>query len=343
MRSIHLVCRGGDGFGSGHLYRTSWLAAALAELRSPPPMLRVCCPATPEAQAFWAAQPASVSWLDQPSLDEVAAGGDDLVCVDWLDSDPDQAARLSRRCRTIVLLDDYGPAQSCAGLVVNALLSPLHNSDEVAAGRRVVSGPDWIQLPPEAVRLRKVASSLQQALVTDLSSPLDAVGQPVRMVLVSFGGLAAARPVQLALEALEEAGYAGKVLVMPAPEQRMAGGLDVDWHPAGPEFHSLLAAADLAICAGGLTLYEAAYLGVPALCLPLVGHQAQTAAKLAAAGCCDNAGIIEGLTVGQLTFLVQRLLHAPHVRGAFSAAGMRLLDGHGLTRTAEAIQRLFDA
>lgn len=260
--------------------------------------------------------------------------------MDWLDSDAGQARRLAQRCTALALLDDYGPAVQAAQLVINALLSPLESSDQHIDGRRRVSGAAWIQLPPEATRLRNVAVPTQRALASELSTPLVFTAQAVQMVLVNFGGLAAPQPVGLALEALALAGFAGKVVVIPAPPVRDSQGLDVDWHPPGPEFHSLLSAADLAICAGGLALYEAAYLGIPALCLPLVEHQLTTAAKLAEAGCCENAGLAAGLDASRLATLLSRLLHAPHVRGVMSSSGMRLLDGFGLARTAEAILQL---
>lgn len=343
MRSIHLVCRGGAGFGSGHLHRVSWLAQALRESRSPPPELKVHCVDSAVARAFWQALGLPVSWLASASLDHLELDLDSLVCVDWLDSSPAEAGRLAGRCKALVLLDDYGPAQAVARLVINALLSPLAGAETQRGAARVLSGAQWLQLPPEATKLRNVAIPTSAALGTELTAPTAFAAQPVRMLLVNFGGEGQAKPVGLALDALAQAGFDGKVVVIPAPQTRDDCGLDVDWHPAGPEFHSLLAAADMAICAGGLALYEAAYLGIPAICLPLVEHQLASAVKLEAAGCCLNTGLLDALQAGTLARVASKLIAAPYMRARMTAAGLKLLDGKGLARTADAILGLADA
>jgi UDP-2,4-diacetamido-2,4,6-trideoxy-beta-L-altropyranose hydrolase len=136
---------------------------------------------------------------------------------------------------------------------------------------------------------------------------------------------------------------------MPAPDERDRptlqarhgeDPLDIEWLPAGPEFHALLSAVDVAILAGGLSLYEAAFLGVPAMCIALREHQFATGLKLEAAGTCRLGGMLEQLSPAELAPKLATLIHSSDLRGLMSAKGMALFDGQGLRRTAEAILSL---
>lgn len=350
MGRVLLLTRGDAQWGLGHLHRVSWLVDVLAAQR-PPLHPAVCCLDSAEARRFWAGRAAHVDFT-APDTDSSELGAAlaleltdrDAVVVDWLDSAPGLVCALRGSGARVVLLDDYGAARQHASLVVNALLAPLQMDDKQVGRARLVGGARYVQLPPIIIRLRGTVVATARALETELTRPLEP-GIEVHSVLVSFGGSPRAPLIELALSALAEAGYGGRVIVMPAPEGRPPdGGLDVEWVPAGEQFHSLLAAADLAICGGGLTLYEAAFLGVPVVAIaqpsPVPGHedhQLGTINKLAGAGCCLALGMAGDVSRQQLSGALGELLADPKRRGRMSAAGLSLLDGRGLMRTVEEI------
>jgi len=367
MPRIVFLTRGDASHGMGHLHRVSWLAAALLSQRRDNLAISVQCLDSPQAWGFFAPhspfvqtlRPLALAATDvtfHESADLMLSGlaAGDVVVVDWLDS-PEEFATAARaivapdtpapgtKPGALVLLDDYGPARQQAALCINALLAPLEDSDSTANGTRVLSGAAYVQLPLSALRLRGVGQAKAKEAATLLSGPAPKVG-PVRMVLVSFGGSPKPELIHLALNSLRLAGFNGKVIVMPAP----VGGelpaptdaslsLDVEYHPAGDEFHDYMAGADLAILAGGLSLYEAAFFGVPAICVPLVEHQQSTALKLERASCCRLAGMAGKVNAGQLAVKLKGLLGSARLRGRMSYHGMRLIDGRGLQRTADAI------
>ncbi|GEM_PF-2225944 len=350
MGRVLLLTRGDAQWGLGHLHRVSWLTEALGAQR-PPLHPAVCCLDSAEARRFWTGRAARVDFA-APEMDGAQLGAGlaleltdrDVVVVDWLDSAPGLVCALRGSGAQAVLLDDYGPARRHASLVINALLAPLRMDDERVGRARLVGGARYVQLPPAVTRLRGTAAATARAMETELAAPLEP-GTEVHSVLVSFGGSPRAQLIELALGALADAGYGGRVIVMPAPdEQPPDGGLDVEWLKAGEQFHSLLAAADLAICGGGLTLYEAAFLGVPAIAIaqpsPVPGHedhQLGTIGKLAAAGCCLALGMAGEVGREQLSVTLGELLADCQRRGRMSAAGLGLLDGRGLMRTVEEI------
>jgi len=138
---------------------------------------------------------------------------------------------------------------------------------------------------------------------------------------------------------------------MPAPDEpAIATALDLECIPARADFHEILAATDLAILAGGLTLYETAFLGVPAVALPhrsgIPGHemhQLDTARKLEAAGCCVTPGMAEDVTADELADVLQPLIADAAARARLSGAGTQLIDGQGLQRTVGLILDALDS
>jgi spore coat polysaccharide biosynthesis predicted glycosyltransferase SpsG len=337
--------RGDRLWGMGHLHRVSWLAAALGA-QQPAPDVLVSCSDSPEAREFWRERPVNVHFHSDMHGKAVLPPPGTVAVVDWLDSSPEQITALGVQGARVCLLDDYGPAQAQADLVINALLSPLRYEEKRVGRARVLAGAPFVQLPPSAVKLRRGGAAAAHALQAELRQPTVPLGGQASAVLVSFGGNVNDDAVGLALSALAQAGYGGRVVVMPwAGRPGKARGLDVEWRAGGDEFHAVLAACDLAVLAGGLSLYEAAYLGVPAVCIAVAGHQAHTGRKLAAAECCRYGGLLPGIpaegetlaSADGLAALLKPLLEDHTWRGRISAAGQATFDGGGLMRTMEQI------
>lgn len=347
MARIAFITRGDDLWGLGHLHRVGWLWQELTGSGVPELKLRAFCLGSRQAKEHWWPDGASVKFTDDPSS-AVLAWNPNVVVVDWLDSDPQFVAGLKQRGAKVALLDDYGTAQSQAQLVINALLSPLAPTETTTGEPMTLSGARFVQFPPAVTKLRGVASATANAMAAQLTSPFvrrvfGEAPEQARAVLISFGGQGIAPAIRISLDALHIAKYAGKAIVMPAPadiDHFDTGMLDVEWHPAGPEFHALLAAADVALLAGGLSLYEAAFLGVPAVCIALREHQLATALKLERAGACRLGGRLEQLTPGDLATKLATMILSAELRGRMAAKGMALFDGLGLRRTAQAILQL---
>jgi len=347
MGTVALLTRGDERWGTGHLRRSSWLKAALA-VQDAIDHIAVCSADSLVAREFFSDDDGETrffppAWIDgnDGRLIELASEAD-LVVVDWLNSPAELVNALSAAgCKT-ALLDDYGPAAASADIVINSLLAQIERSEERSGRATVYSGLDYIQLPPAVTKLRGTASAAARAMSTELRAPVPPSGQ-VRSVMVSFGGIAQPELIAQALECLEQADYDGQSIVMPVPTQPpLAVSANVEMVSAGEEFHSLLAASDLAICRSGLTLSEAAFLGVPAIVIAVPSeapgfqrHQLDTARKLAAAGCCRSAGIAGEVTSAELTAIIREMLETAQLRLAMAARGMELLDGRGLMRTVE--------
>ena len=126
------------------------------------------------------------------------------------------------------------------------------------------------------------------------------------------------------------AGFSGRV----RPELRGAS-----WLSARTGLTRALLDADVAIVAGGVTLYEACALGIPAVALAVVREQRRAIRAFAREGAIIDAGFsarsVDAAAVG-----VAQLLTNPVLRAGTVANATRLVDGRGALRVAQRIHAL---
>jgi spore coat polysaccharide biosynthesis protein SpsF len=99
------------------------------------------------------------------------------------------------------------------------------------------------------------------------------------------------------------------------------------------------AAAELALCAVGVTAYELAAFGVPALYLSLDTDHARCAAAFQAAGMGASLGLAELASDADILNAVQGLMHDAARRRDMRAAGLATMDGGGAARIAADLAR----
>ena len=162
----------------------------------------------------------------------------------------------------------------------------------------------------------------------------------VGRVLVFFGGVDAANLTGRVMDALANVGVAGAAVDVvigadhPCGERIKSDCVRYGYHchVQTPHMADLMARADLAIGAGGIAVWERLCLGLPTLALGTAANQSQMIHDLAQAGCLW--GVVDGLDLGQdqLEALVKcALMGGPAWRG-YSARGMDLVDGAGVSR-----------
>ncbi|HJT43552.1 MAG TPA: NTP transferase domain-containing protein [Rhizomicrobium sp.] len=92
--------------------------------------------------------------------------------------------------------------------------------------------------------------------------------------------------------------------------------------------------ADMALCAFGVTAYELAACGVPALYLGLTADHAVSASAFADAGMGLSLGVADKISDADIARNVQWLLNKPSMRREMRRQGMALIDGQGAARIA---------
>lgn len=316
MRDRRLRCvfrvAAGPRIGFGHLMRARTLARALGVV--PLVSLRGGRAAAEGARAA--------------GCTLVGAGADPLATADVLvvdDPSPEATeqwvARARARGLATVSVHDLGRGHSSADLVVDATAPYPRRSGDA---RRTLLGTRYYLL--DASR-RPVRRSRQ--------------GQ---RVLIALGGGAhvrrAARPLVEAIarrcpsaDIAVAAGF-GTTPPKPLPRGR--------WLVSRRGLAPRLAAADVAVVAGGVTLFEACALGRPVVGLAVVRPQRTAITSMARAGAVLDAGgpHMGPATAGRVARLVAGLVADPARGRALGTCAARLVDGRGAARVAAAVRAL---
>jgi spore coat polysaccharide biosynthesis predicted glycosyltransferase SpsG len=133
----------------------------------------------------------------------------------------------------------------------------------------------------------------------------------------------------------------------PEAQVRIAGGVVAPPRPVAPRVTWVaarrglgqeLASADVAVVGGGVSLYEACAMGVPAVALPVVNGQVPTVRAFAKHGAAIGLG--RGAAISTAATEAVALLNNPHQREALRRHSMRLIDGLGASRAAAAVAAL---
>jgi hypothetical protein len=319
MRTRHgltvlFVAAAGPRIGFGHLVRCGVLAGAMGV----PP--RVALRATSSTRA----EARALGWHVHPTLPSILGTlKPALVVVD--EPDAGEARRWIRAARAlrvpVAAIRDLGLHDLDADLTIDGSLAAI-------AGARPadLQGPQFAILHPAILALR------QQA-------------QPrlPRRVVIALGGGAHVRQRGPDLAACIRD-------CAPDVEVRLAPGFRTSDRPPLPPgcdwltAHGLreeLAAATVAVVAGGVTLYEACALGTPLVTLAVAGPQRITTSAGAAAGAVIDASDTDlRAAVRRAASLVSVLLETADVRAALGSTAARIVDGLGTARVIAHLRAL---
>ncbi|MDP9260660.1 MAG: hypothetical protein M3O89_01670, partial [Actinomycetota bacterium] len=222
----------------------------------------------------------------------------DVFVHDRLDSDVELMASIGARVPVVVTLDDLGPGSELADIVVNAI---------VGDGSEPYANYRYVVVPP-----------LAAAAGTAHERP---------QVVLTFGGYDHGSIGRRVADAVR--GADADVIWLAGPSGQMADA------PAGvtvvhdaPNFGDLLATADAAVLAGGLTVFQALANGVPVIAVPQYDHQERTIQRLAQRGAVvpiEASGVDR--VAEQTRAALDELLADPELRATLRRRALETVDG----------------
>lgn len=312
----------GPRVGFGHLVRCRALARALGVT----PLVAIR--GTARTRALAAALGWTVLDSERPSLTGGPADGraPDLIVID--DPDGPAAASWVRRGRRlgvpVASVHDLGLAHVESDLMIDGSVSPGPRADQPNS----LCGPRYAILDPAIAVIRR-----------ENRQPMPG------HVLVALGG---------GSHVLSLAGRVSRAIAARAPEAviRVARGLSsvraapvlrhATWFNAPQGLGPELADAQVAVVAGGVTLYEACALGVPVVALPVTTVQHQTVRAAACRGAAIDTGRppVDDCMVSRTAEAVAALLRNDGWRRQQSKAARQLVDGDGAARVAVRLREL---
>ena len=107
-----------------------------------------------------------------------------------------------------------------------------------------------------------------------------------------------------------------------------------------PSLRRLMEWADVIVCGGGTTCWEAAFIGVPMIAIVLAENQTRIADALANHGAAINLGDSMHLARATIADSIEALLLDQSRRERMSSSGRGIVDGFGARRVAMAIASL---
>lgn len=325
---------GGKRIGLGHVRRCASLAVALRDEG-------IDC-------SFLLDDEASARWIDALELPGTPIG------KGW---NPDQAIRLARQQGAgIFVVDSYEAGDACvenlgaAGFPV-VLIDDLGVRD--LAVDMVVNGglgAEEFRYP----RARKVLLGARYSLLRREFSeePSRKAEGGVRRVLITVGGSdpyrLTRRLLQWSRDSLRDASFDVVAGPLFDDENLLEGGgtqgeSGIMVHRDPENMRDLMRNADLALCAGGQTLYELAAVATPSIAVQTADNQSGNLKAFSSAGALTWVGAAEDPDLrSKVVRAIHTLVADQKLRRDLGHRGRALVDGQGARRVASAVVELLD-
>jgi len=279
--------------GSGHVMRCRALAQALEE------------------------RGAAVEFKQESQLE-----AEDWLVVDSYSLDAAWESRMRQKAAKILAIDDLADRRHDCDILLDQNWFPdaERRYEGLAPPRcRMLLGPRYALLRPEFSRTGRRERDGK-----------------VHRVLVSMGGMDPGNETSKSIQLLEGKGVAVDVAVGAANPHRdeiarLCAQAGFEFHLQPSNMADLMAAADLAIGAGGTTTWERCCLGLPTLQIAIAPNQEAPSRALAEAGFVTYLG--KSVTAGAIV----EALRSPDKLKKQSELVSALVDGEGARRVAAAL------
>jgi UDP-2,4-diacetamido-2,4,6-trideoxy-beta-L-altropyranose hydrolase len=260
------------------------------------------------------------------------------IVVDGYHFDAAYLGRVKRAETKLLLIDDMGKAGPyCADIVVN---QNLHASESMYFDReeytKLLLGTQYVMLR------RNFTSRRSKGKDRNFCDP--------RRLLILMGG---SDPDNLTARIL---GYL-KTLNLPGWEARAIIGKDsafqgslrdtilknqlpVELLENPPDIAESMQWADLAISAGGTTIWELAFMGVPVIAIARAEQELMLMRAAAAREVVVDLGMFQSVDAMEMRRAVESLARDSDRRRRMSEAGQALIDGRGASRIVSAMNEL---
>jgi spore coat polysaccharide biosynthesis protein SpsF len=327
-------CDGGGRFGYGHVKRMVALARALRDregtgsvflLNGTDDALQPICRAGFAAERI---NPAGEFDTLQSAIRTREPG---LVVLDCRESvSMVELRRLTAQVPVTAVIDDASRRRLAADLAYYPPVPQVDALDWHGARTTVRTGWEWtlLGLPHQSQRPR--AQSSRPTLLVSMGG-----SDPMGLTLRAARALARVEPVFRVRfvigPGMEDRERVARAIVALRPNFETIEGAD--------DLAIEYASADAALVAFGVSAYELAAFGVPAIYLGLTKDHALSASAFEHAGMGLSLGVAENVTDEAIAKAVWQLLNDAQRRREMRAAGLMTIDGEGAARIAADLVR----
>ena len=173
----------------------------------------------------------------------------------------------------------------------------------------------------------------------------------VNNILVYFGESDIHNQTEMALMSLDSSHFAGKRVNVvlgglnnngAATTEKFSDSrhIEICWFPSGPGFFQLMSGSDLAIGAGGTTMWERMFIGLPALVISTAENQLRSCAGAHREGLHRYLGSWLEVDYSMLRASVLGAIGEPELLISMSRRGQGVIDGRGAHRVASQLAEM---
>ena len=254
----------------------------------------------------------------------------DWLVVDHYSLGKEWETTLRASCKRIFAIDDIERPHDCDLLLdQNALADEHVYRDLVPVDCKRLLGPRYALLRTEFGKQRENCPAREGA---------------VRRILINFGGSDPTQETVKSLDAflaarLDDTIHADVILGSVNPNtaailQRYGGNPRLNLLTHADHMATTMAGVDLAIGAGGVSMWERACLGLPSIAIIAADNQRRGAEWLAAQGGHLLLGDSAAVTAQDIAKALSCLADNPRLRALFAHSSAALVDGRGCQRIA---------
>lgn len=323
--AVHFICRELPG----DLINRVEMAGFMVHRLAPPAGTPSSLPVTPHGG--WLEVSEDLDAQQTHAILRQAVRQPDWLLVDHYALDRSWEDQVKPAVASLAVIDDLADrAHRCELLVDQALTSAAgaRYRGLVPASCRLLLGPRFALLRAEFAQ-RRVFGQRE-------------VGK-LRRVLVSFGALDGKNQTVKALEAMRKLDLGPVAIdVVAGPASLNLAAIQVACaatprcrlHSPAENISELMARADLAIGAGGVTSWERCSVGLPAIVIQVGGNQRLMCEALHRAGAIEFLGEHSEVSVGAIVQAIALLAHDLAARRRMSQRAFAIADGQGALRIA---------
>jgi spore coat polysaccharide biosynthesis predicted glycosyltransferase SpsG len=320
--SVRIFTEGGAATGFGHVARCLGLYDAFEERGL---KCELIVDGDNSVRRFLGDRICAVAkWADADYL-HLALKGESVSVIDSYLAPRQVYLALAERSRLCVCIDDYGRIEYPAGIVVRSTPIAGGPIDPTSAAVMHLTGPEY---------------HLVRRAFWDVE-PKAVVPQEVGRILVTLGGTVRSGLLEAVLALVLERFPAGLVHVVvgrdsrkPVSQPKIGVRLEVHGALTSDEMRNLMLGADLAVSAGGQTMFELARCGVPAVAVVIAENQRENVHGFVARGTALYGGRDGDPALWDILSSALEGVTAAEKRRDLSEAGQKLIDGQGPRRIA---------
>ena len=261
----------------------------------------------------------------------------DILITDIPYRSEDYLKKLKEFGKLLVSIDDLALTSFCSDIVVSGYLSArLKKYISTNPNTKFFLDPSYLMLHMQFEKLNKTPRKIRER---------------GRFVLVTLGGADPENLTAKAVRALSRINKKLEVTVVLGPAyvhhkelRELLKSVKNSKSKFIVEFNvknmaKLMMRADVALSAGGETIYELAATGTPTISLAHIEHQSLNAQELERKGVVINLGLGRSVSEEKISNVVESLLRDKNLRQKMSIKGKKLVDGRGAKRAADLILR----